>query len=210
MLFYIHTFHSYSVRLSTHNQVSGNSVRIRVGVRFSGPPAFGGGGTGAAARTVPSAAPAPTRGPPPKPTPGPPGAAIGLNGELKNGLPATNIGRNCFAINIILDNFFFRLYCASSFSINNECSFLPSQQTKLFDWLNYLQYFGHIMRKETSIEKQIRDSRRSERYRGRPITSWRDSIKAVTGSLAVATRKAADRDGWQALIKATAAPKGAI
>ena len=74
-----------------------------------------------------------------------------------------------------------------------------------------LQYFGHIMRKENSIEKQIiQGTVEGRRGRGRPITSWRDSIKAVTGSLAVATRRAADRDGWRALIKATAAPKGAI
>ena len=74
-----------------------------------------------------------------------------------------------------------------------------------------LQYFGHIMRRENSIEKQIiQGAVEGRRGRGRPITSWRDSIKAVTGSLAVATRRAADRDGWRALIKATAAPKGAI
>ena len=67
------------------------------------------------------------------------------------------------------------------------------------------------MRKETSIEKQIiQGTVEGRRGRGRPITSWRDSINAVTGSLAVSTRRAADRDGWPALIMATAAPKGAI
>ncbi len=56
-----------------------------------------------------------------------------------------------------------------------------------------LQYFGHIMRKENSVEKQIiQGTVEGRRGKGRPITSGRDSIKAVTGSLAVATRRAAE------------------
>ena len=73
-----------------------------------------------------------------------------------------------------------------------------------------LLHYGHIMKKETSIEKQIIQGAEGRRGRGRPITSWRDCIKAVTGSLAVVTCRVADKDGWRALIRPQQASIGAI
>jgi hypothetical protein len=73
-----------------------------------------------------------------------------------------------------------------------------------------LRYFGHIIRKDASIEKHlIQGSVEGRRGRGRPITSWTDDIKSWTGgSMARATNLAHDRDVWRALIKTTAAPTG--
>lgn len=73
-----------------------------------------------------------------------------------------------------------------------------------------LRYFGHIIRKDTSIEKLlVQGSVEGRRGRGRPITSWTDDIKSWTGgTMAVATNLARDRTAWRALIKTTAAPTG--
>ena len=75
-----------------------------------------------------------------------------------------------------------------------------------------LRYFGHIMRKEESVEKQIiQGAVEGRRGRGRPTTAWTGNIKEMAGgSLAYATGMARDRDGWRALIKATAVPMGTI
>jgi len=70
-----------------------------------------------------------------------------------------------------------------------------------------LRYFGHVMRKENSIEKQLIQGT----VEGRPITAWTDDIKKWTGgSMEAATHMAEDRDRWRILIRATAAPIGAI
>jgi hypothetical protein len=75
-----------------------------------------------------------------------------------------------------------------------------------------LRYFGHISRKDTSVEKLIMQGAvEGSRGRGRPITSWTDDIKRITGlSVTEATLRASNRTGWRALVKATAAPSGAI
>jgi hypothetical protein len=75
-----------------------------------------------------------------------------------------------------------------------------------------LKYFGHIMRRENSIEKQIiQGAVKGKRGRGRPITSWTDQIKmSANGSMARATTLAQDRGRWRALVKATAVPMGTI
>ena len=75
-----------------------------------------------------------------------------------------------------------------------------------------LRYFGHVMRKENSIEKQlIQGTVEGRRGRGRPTTAWTDDIKKWTGgSMEAATHMAEDRDRWRILIRATAAPMGAI
>ena len=74
-----------------------------------------------------------------------------------------------------------------------------------------LSYFGHIMRKEESIEKQIIQGKmEGSRGRGRPTTAWTDDIKKwAGGGMAGASIKARDREGWRILVKATAAPIGA-
>ena len=76
-----------------------------------------------------------------------------------------------------------------------------------------LRYFGHISRKDGSIEKFIMQGTvEGSRGRGRPSASpsWTDDIKRNSElSLTAATRLAADRTGWRSLIRATAAPVGA-
>ena len=71
-----------------------------------------------------------------------------------------------------------------------------------------LRYFGHVIRKEGSLEKQIiQGAVEGRRGRGRPTTAWTDDIKAWNGgSLTVATNLARDRIAWRTLIKTTAAP----
>jgi len=73
-----------------------------------------------------------------------------------------------------------------------------------------LRYFGHIMRKENSIEKQIiQGAVEGSRGRGRPATAWTDGIKEWTErKMAKATSLARDREGWRALVKTTAVPLG--
>ena len=73
-----------------------------------------------------------------------------------------------------------------------------------------LRYFGHVIRKEGSLEKQIiQGAVEGRRGRGRPTTAWTDDIKAWNGgSLTVATNLARDRIAWRTLIKTTAAPMG--
>ena len=73
-----------------------------------------------------------------------------------------------------------------------------------------LRYFGHVIRKDTSIEKQIiQGAVEGRRGRGRPITSWTDDIKSWNGgSMNVATNLARDREAWRTLIKTTAVPLG--
>ena len=52
------------------------------------------------------------------------------------------------------------------------------------------------------IEGKVEGKRR----RGRPLTSWAsDIVKLVGGCLADAVHQAVDREGWRALVMATAA-----
>ena len=63
--------------------------------------------------------------------------------------------------------------------------------------LKKTRFFGNIIRKGGVEEK---------RRRGRPLTSWAsDIVKLFGGSLASAEHQAADREGWRALVMATAA-----
>ena len=73
-----------------------------------------------------------------------------------------------------------------------------------------LRYFGHVIRREVSLEKQIiQGTVEGRRGRGRPTTAWTDDIKAWNGgSMAAATNLARDRKAWRTLIKTTAAPTG--
>ncbi len=66
-----------------------------------------------------------------------------------------------------------------------------------------LRYFGHVIRNDTNIEKQlIQGAVEGRRGRGRPITSWTDDIKSWNGgSMNVATNLARDREVWRTLIK---------
>ena len=68
------------------------------------------------------------------------------------------------------------------------------------------------MCKEGGIEKQIfHVTMEGCRGRGLPVTAWADDVKKwVGGSLAVASNKAKDREGWRALVKTTAVPVGTI
>ena len=74
-----------------------------------------------------------------------------------------------------------------------------------------LRYFGHISRKDGSIEKfNMQGTVEGSRSRGRPSTSWTDDIKRNSGlSLTVATRLAANITDWRSLVRVTAAPAGA-
>ena len=74
-----------------------------------------------------------------------------------------------------------------------------------------LRYCGHVIRKNTSLEKQlIQGSVEGRRFRGRPITLWTDDIKWWVGyGLQVATNLVRDRMARRALIKTTAVPPGA-
>ena len=74
-----------------------------------------------------------------------------------------------------------------------------------------LRYFGHISRKDGSIEKFIMQGTvEGSCGRGRPSTSWTDDIKRNSElSFTAATQLAANRTGWRSLVMATAAPAGA-
>ena len=74
-----------------------------------------------------------------------------------------------------------------------------------------LRYFGHIMRKDNSVEKQICQGMvEGSRGRGRPITAWTDDIKKWSGgSMSAATTMASDRERWRTLVAITAASMGA-
>ena len=67
-----------------------------------------------------------------------------------------------------------------------------------------LSYFGHIMRRENSLEKSIMlGMGGSSRKRGRPRVRWLDDIKAVTNcTLAELCGSARDRDTWRKMIMA--------
>ena len=67
-----------------------------------------------------------------------------------------------------------------------------------------LSYFGHIMRRENSLEKSIMlGMGGGTRKRGRPRARWLDDIKAITNcTLAELCGSARDRDAWRKMIMA--------
>ncbi|GFR86737.1 endonuclease-reverse transcriptase [Elysia marginata] len=67
-----------------------------------------------------------------------------------------------------------------------------------------LSYFGHIMRKQRSLEKSIMLlTGEGGRRRGRPCMRWKDDIKTVTGlTLSEMVRAVENRDDWRQLITA--------
>ena len=75
-----------------------------------------------------------------------------------------------------------------------------------------LSYFGHIVRKDGGVEKQIlQGAVEGHRGRGRPSTSWTNDVKNVSShGMYGATRLAFDRSRWRTLVKTTAAQSCAI
>ena len=67
-----------------------------------------------------------------------------------------------------------------------------------------LSYFGHIVRRENSLEKSIMlGMGGGTRKRGRPRARWLDDIKAVTKcTLNELCGSARDRDAWRKMIMA--------
>ena len=65
-------------------------------------------------------------------------------------------------------------------------------------------YFGHIMRRENSLEKSIMFGMGGgTRKRGRPRARWLDDIKAATNcTLTKLCSSARDRDAWRKMIMA--------
>ena len=80
--------------------------------------------------------------------------------------------------------------------INPECS-LEGQILKL-----RLQYFGHLMRREDSLEKTLMLGRcEDKRRRGRQKTRWLDSVIEATNMNVTQLREAVeDRRAWHALV----------
>ena len=64
------------------------------------------------------------------------------------------------------------------------------------------RYFGHIVRRDGGIEKQIlQGAVEGKRGKGRPSTSWTDDMKKLSeDGVYGASRLAADRDGWRTLL----------
>ena len=80
--------------------------------------------------------------------------------------------------------------------INPESS-LEGQILKL-----RLQYFGHLMRREDSLEKTLMLGKcDSKRRRGRQRTRWTDRVIKVTNMNLTQLREAVeDRRAWRALV----------
>ena len=80
--------------------------------------------------------------------------------------------------------------------INPECS-LEGQILKL-----RLQYFGHLMRREDSLEKTLMLGKcEGKRRRGRQRTRWLDSvIEATNMNLTLLWEAVEDRMAWRALV----------
>ena len=74
------------------------------------------------------------------------------------------------------------------------------------------RYFGHIVRREGGIEKQIlQGAVEGKRGRGRPSTSWTDDMKKLSGDgVHGASHLAADREGWRTLVNYHSSAKSAI
>ena len=80
--------------------------------------------------------------------------------------------------------------------INPECS-LEGQILKL-----RLQYFGHLMRREDSLEKTLMLRKcEGKRRRGRPRMRWLDSVIEATSMTLTKLREAVeDRRAWRSLV----------
>ena len=79
--------------------------------------------------------------------------------------------------------------------INPECS-LEGQILKL-----RLHYFGHLMRREDSLEKTLMLGKCEGRRRGRRRTRWLDSvIEATNMNLTKFWEAVKDRRAWRALL----------
>ena len=78
--------------------------------------------------------------------------------------------------------------------INPECS-LEGQILKL-------QYFGHLMRREDSLEKTLMSGKcDGKRRRGGPRMRWLDSVCEATNMNLTQLREAVeDRRAWRALV----------
>ena len=71
--------------------------------------------------------------------------------------------------------------------------------------LKKMRVFGHIIRKGGMERCIIEGKVKSKRRKGRPLTSWAsDIVKLVGGSLIDAVHQAVNREGWRALVMATA------
>ena len=73
--------------------------------------------------------------------------------------------------------------------------------------------FGHIVRRDGGIEKQIlQGAVKEKRGKGRQSTSWTDDMKKKLSGDGVhgASRLAADRDGWRTLLNYHSSAKSAI
>ncbi len=70
-----------------------------------------------------------------------------------------------------------------------------------------LTYFGHIVRRNRRVEKQvIQGAAEARRGRGRPPISWTDDVKRATShGMYGAIILASDRGRWHTLVKKTAA-----
>ena len=67
-----------------------------------------------------------------------------------------------------------------------------------------LTYFGHIMRHNSFEKNIIEGMMENKRRRGRPAASWLNDMKDISGTnVTMATRIAADRTRWRALVETT-------
>ena len=78
----------------------------------------------------------------------------------------------------------------------------PAQSLESLIIKQKLSYFGHIMRKQNSLEKSVMlGMGEGERGRGRPSMRWKDDIERVTGlGLSELARVVENRDDWRQLI----------
>jgi len=72
-----------------------------------------------------------------------------------------------------------------------------------------LAYYGHTMRKQGSLEKEIMLGKLpGARRRGRPRTAWMDNIKTWTGlSVEGSISITEDRDKWRKYVHGVANPR---
>ncbi|GFR73895.1 endonuclease-reverse transcriptase [Elysia marginata] len=78
----------------------------------------------------------------------------------------------------------------------------PAQSLESLILKQKLSYFGHIMRKQSSLEKSVMlGMGEGGRRRGRPCIRWKDDIETVTGlTLSELVRAVENHDDWRQLI----------
>ncbi|GFR60332.1 endonuclease-reverse transcriptase [Elysia marginata] len=78
----------------------------------------------------------------------------------------------------------------------------PAQSLESLIVKQKLSYFGHVMRKQSSLKKSIMLwMGEGERRQGRPCMRWKDDIKTVTGlTFSELVRAVENRDHWRQLI----------